>query len=319
MDSETFNELKETLEYFEAASYNAAQGVVRLEGKKPGPHVGVTICTHGNEPVGLAAAQSLINLSKEGAGIECGSVYLVLNNLEAVRRYFRDSDNNGRYLSRYVDVDMNRLPADVFLKEDSREYEAKRAQELQPVWESFEYALDIHSTTLPAEPFVVNLEQVFQKNLIHGFPIQKIISNIHKVQTGCPVTHFYGTDAKKAVSFGIECGSHENERSFEYAKISALAFLQNVGLASSGIRNDTHAYEEYDIFDSIVFPDTTYSLVRLFNNFEFVPKGTVFAKGNGEDIVAPYDCHTLFASKLKPEHIEDEVLFLTRPPTVVTA
>ncbi len=78
-------------------------------------------------------------------------------------------------------------------------------------------------------------------------------------------------------------------------------------------------YQEYFIDGSVVFPHTSFELVKVFESFERVFEGQILAKGRGTYITAGFDGHALFGpKKLKPDSIAEEVLFLSRPVREIT-
>lgn len=274
---------------------------MRFDGATSGPVVGITICTHGNEPCGLAAANAVLNHFKTKERLQYGTLYLVLNNLEGALRH-----------SRLIDINMNRLPSDVFHSK-KRGYEIRRSKQLRPIWECFEYALDIHSTTQDNGPMLIAVGKELPIKLTRGFPMDKLVSNIDKIQIGKPAASFYGTSRKPARVFGIECGAHQASATFARAETSALALLKNLQMISGRTRTRRKTYKEYRVRESVMFPDASYELLKIPENFAFLPKGTVIAKGENQSIKMRRGGHTLMAYTKKPKNRREEVLFLTEP------
>lgn len=309
----TLVELNKTFEFFKESLYLGVPGVIRVTSKQHGPTVGMTFCTHGNEPCGLAAAQALLDMFEQETELKRGNLYLVLNNLEATNRYFAAVTDSERQSARLIDINLNRLPENTPELSGDKRYEIKRAQELQPIWRQFDVALDIHSTTQDNGSMLVSVGNDFPLSLMSGFPVEKLVSNIAHIQIGRPVASFYGKPVAHARAFGIECGAHEAPSSFARAINSACALLQNLNMLPGEAHRVCDEYAEYFVNGSVVFPNKSYELTQLFKNFEFVPKGTVLARGDGQDIMITTDCHTLFASKVKPDHLDEEVMFLSEP------
>ena len=311
--SKKFPILFRTLNTFAASEVDGVRGVIRITSKNPGPTVGISICTHGNEPSGLAVAHYLLGEYDLRTRLQKGTVYLVLNNLEAVMNYFVGAEAGSKEKYRYIDFNMNRLPSDIH---KSDEYEVRRARELLPIWERFDIGLDIHSTRQESEPMIINGSELFHHSLVKGFPIANVISDIVAVQVGKPAIAFYG-HGNHTQTLGIETGGHENAGSFERAKTCTVALLESVGLILNGGINTSHVYNEYKVFSSVIFPDQSYLCARYFPNYEFVRAGEVLARGDGADIVAPQDCHVLFAPKETEvptwNSTAEEALFLAYP------
>ncbi len=164
-------------------------GVMRISSGRAGPIVGVTVCSHGNEPSGLAAVDYLLNTLKLPVNLLRGEVYLVVNNLQAALES-----------KRFVSVDMNRLPADTPTRDNDPASEVRRSRELLPIWKKFDVGLDIHSTSQDAPPMIISLGPMFHAELVRGFPIEIVISNIDRVQRGKPAPAFYGIARRRRPS-----------------------------------------------------------------------------------------------------------------------
>jgi predicted deacylase len=311
--SYTEEELHQTAKRLGASSHEGVSGVMHFVGENPGPVVGITVCTHGDEPAGLAAAKYLLDLFDNGQKLMRGTLFLVIQNVRASENYFSATSIIEKRKARFIDINLNRLPKDFVDSTASTSYEITRAKELLPIWLQFEVGLDIHSTTQEDGLMILSLGSELHQELIRGFPIQRIVSNIDRVQIGYPAVHFYGLENRAAKILAVECGGHENPDSFGRAAACAHALLQNLKMLPGQPDLSISEYEEYVVHASVQFPNESYELTKLFKNFEYMPKGTVIAKGNGSPIVADADSHGLFASKIKPDTLDEEVMFLSQP------
>ncbi|MEN9614455.1 MAG: hypothetical protein RLZZ347_762 [Candidatus Parcubacteria bacterium] len=295
-------------------------GVHEINSGKPGPTIGITLHTHGNEPSGLAIFHYFTQIEPLNQKLKAGRVLFVLNNIKATAKYLDATDREGRENSRFIDVNMNRLPPD--LDACGRcGYEIQRSIELIPVWKQFQIALDIHSTTQPCPPMIIALPH-FNRSLVQGIPAQTILSNITSVQIGKPAISFYGQSEVERCMFGIETGSHESQDSFVCGITSVEALLVNTGVLE---RQDVSqkpvpiTYLDYWVDASVIFPDTTYSLTKIFGSFDRINKGEILATGDGANIEMPFDGHTLFCrNKTKPTDLSEEILFLAKPAVEFT-
>lgn len=311
MQEGIFTQLDRTFDTLKTAFFDGVRGVIRIEGAKQGPTVGLTVCTHGNEIAGLAAAKYIL---KHKENIRKGTIFIVVNNLQAAERHFKKPSPKNRF----IDVDLNRLSEEAMQKDSSMMYEINRAKELMPVWNRFDFAVDIHSTTLDTKPLIIAPAEGLRTEIVHGIPIHTCISNITNVQVGVPAINYYG-NRTASYAFGVECGSHKKPESFELAERTTAALLSNLEMLAVKADPQKENYTTYTVFDSILFPNKSYELVRVFKNFEFLKEGTVIARGaEGAVITAPVDCHTLFASRKKPSDLNSEVMFLALPANVCT-
>jgi len=291
----------EVLELMRASVCDGVPGVMRISSGRAGPIVGITVCSHGNEPAGLTAVDHLLNTLRLSKILLKGEVYLVVNDLQAAIES-----------KRFISVDMNRLPANAPRLENSEAYEVKRTHELLPIWSRFDIGLDIHSTTQDAPPMIISLGPVFHADLVKGFPIEIVISNIDRVQRGKPASAFYGTGAAQVVA--IEAGQHNSNGAGRVASVCAQALLINLGMLDGTVGAPV-SYREYKVVDSIVLPDDSYETpADAFPNFQRVEKGTLIARGDGSDILMPMDGHVIMHNgKAKPSDVLNEALFITEP------
>ncbi len=308
------NDLEGILNRIKSMEHNGVPGVVLIQGNEPGPVLGITACTHGNEPSGLAVFQYLLDEFKLRQKLLKGSVYLVLNNIKAAENNFKASTTEERVRARFVDVNMNRLPDDLLKNNSHSSYEVLRTKELLPIFQEFEFGLDIHSTTQDSDPMIINLNGSLRTDLVRGFPIQLVISNIDTVQIGKPVSSFYGATTNPASVLVIESGTHESPRSFKIAIDSTLALLQNLNMIEPVKEVTTHEHVEYYIDDSLIFPNKTFTLNKPLKNFEYLPAQTLIASGDTGPVFTPFDCHVVFCPQgVIPNSYDEEVLFYSRP------
>ncbi|HEY4509492.1 MAG TPA: succinylglutamate desuccinylase/aspartoacylase family protein [Candidatus Paceibacterota bacterium] len=290
-------------------------GVWVVHSKQPGPVVGITMLTHGNEPSGLATYHYFRHLYQLEHRLKRGSVYFVLNNPEAAKRYFTAvaiADENAKRRARFVDVNMNRLPDDPFSGDNDQRYEVKRARVLRGIWARFQYALDIHSTIQTTRPMIIKLARSDMK-MISRFPISTVISNIDAVQSGKPACYFYG--GQRSQVYGIETGGHEVKRSLQRAVMCTRTFLALLNLIPVNRLPGLKDQVEYRVFDSIWFPDASYELTRALKDFGVIHKGQLLARGDGQSLTAGTDCCALMVPRRKKAtNIDEEVFFLTRMP-----
>jgi predicted deacylase len=123
-------------------------GTMIQDSGRPGPTVGITVMTHGNEPAGLAAWDMLAR--RTPLPLLRGRVVWVLNNLKAAERYFAlpfEAPFPDKQKTRALDRNMNRLPRDLAACQRGEAYEIDRSLALLPVWQGFDVGLDIHTTS----------------------------------------------------------------------------------------------------------------------------------------------------------------------------
>jgi len=289
----------------------------------PGPVLGITACTHGNEPSGLAVIHNIMEAVDKGSRLNVGKLLLVLNNIEATERYLGAQSETDERLARFIDVNMNRLPADVLSLNNDTRSEVQRVRELQAIWEEFTHGLDIHSTLTEMPAMIISRSDGLPSNLLHGIPIETVLLNIENVQIGKPAFAFYGAPGTGAYVFAIEAGSHKESGSFVCAINTVTALLQNLAMISGAPQRSKRTYKEYYIQGSILFPNMSYCIPNpnKIKDFQLVPKGTVLgaSKIGLEPILAPYDTHPIMMTNpINESGLREEVMFLSLPVTVRT-
>ncbi|MEX0917423.1 MAG: succinylglutamate desuccinylase/aspartoacylase family protein [Candidatus Paceibacterota bacterium] len=301
---------REIFSFFLEQSNKNVQGVFHISSSKPGPIVGITACTHGNEPAGLAAFSYLLHEVDVEKNLLRGELYLIVNNIRAAEKYFE-----GDSLSRFIDINMNRLPIDIQEAHTSENYEIARARELLPIWKKFTHGLDIHSTRSEMKPMIIGRENTFHSGLIEGIPIDTLISNIDKIQINKPAFFFYGQKPSDQV-FAIEAGSHESPTSFERATAASTIMLENLDMLKKTHRTPKKEYTEYKVRDSILFPNFSYNFAPGIEDFKKISKGTVIATDGGDNSISmPFDgCVILKTTPKNRKELTEEVAFLTTCP-----
>ncbi len=291
----------QAFQLLQKSTYKGVPGVLFIDSGKIGPTIGITVCTHGNEPVGLSVINHLIWKMRIAETMLNGKLLIVLNNLKALEKSVR-----------FVDADLNRLPPGVMRRRKRLMYEHGRAQQLYPIWREFDIALDIHTTSQNAPPMIIAVAGTLHRNLIKGFPITCVLTNIDRVQIGKPASAFYGR-GRRCRTTGIEAGQHSAAAARHVAIRCVEALLTNAGVVRPYNRKVLKGkFDNFRIFQSIVFPDDSYEMVKVFRNFKPVKAGDVLARGNGPDIVMPRDGCVIFQGKnVKPIDIKSEVAFLT--------
>jgi predicted deacylase len=291
--------------------------VRHIESRHPGPVLGITACTHGNEPAGLAVFARLLTMDV-ASKLQRGELFLVINNPAAAERFLLARSEEEMRRARYQDVNMNRLPDEVLVRADDKRYEVARAQALAPVWKRFTVGLDIHSTTVPTDPMIISRGGDFDRvrDLIRGFPIDVLISNIDREQLGVPAFALYGPPTEDIPVFAIEAGQHSAEGTYERALTCTLALMRNLGMLEGEAPEVQRTYREYEVAGSVLFPDMSFDLVAEFASYESIHEGQLLARGShGREIRAPSEGHLLMPTTRRGDEkdISEEIAFITKP------
>lgn len=280
-------------------------GVLQIEGPAPGPSLGIMAMTHGNEPAGLAAFYSLLQASALQEQLRCGTVYLILNNLEAGQRYFEEAEDlsfTAHY--RFVDQDMNRMQVPVQGSVPGDSSEVRRVNALLPLYQQLDVVLDLHSTSAPSAPMLIEIDPSLPPLHVPGVEI--MLRGILDHLVGKALVSL----CSQAKGYVLECGSHEEPASLQVAQEASWRLLEQLGMVAPRPHQPT-PLTCYDIYRAVIFPDESYQLERLLHSFEFLPAGTLLAQGAGEPIVVEQDSWVIMPPpRLKPVHPGSEFLYL---------
>ena len=306
--------LRNTFQELRASSYSSIQGVMTIDSGIEGPVLGLTIMTHSNEPAGLMAARHIINKMKNGWTPLKGKVILCINNLKGAEHFFsHDAWPDRNTAKRYLEFNMNRLPETSEALKGNKAYETQRAYNLLPIWQEFTHALDFHSSKQDMATTLFTGHIPVKNSISRFLGVPRSIENITPIQTGVPAFIHYGKGSIDA--FELEGGPHNNQ---EYLK--SIPNYIDLLLECLGIQEEAtplpikQEIDIYEVFGRVLFPNKSYRVAALFPSYDFVKKGTILAKGDGDDLPMPEDGHILFA----PQHynavdISEEVMFLTKP------
>lgn len=304
--------------FIKKSSCQGVKGVWKIQSGKPGPVLGITLQTHGNEPSGLAILSHFREKFPLEQRLKNGAVIFTLNNILATEKFLAAKNKKEEKASRSIDINMNRLPDNVMQcsKNDPR-YEVRRVQELRKIWEQFDVGFDIHSTTQGSVGMIMNIGTVHPQ-LIRGFPITDIITNIENIQMGKPAVSFYGNGSIPIM--GIEAGSHKSPRAFSRAIACTEALLKNLQMIDGEPKTGDRKYREYFVDGSLMFPDESYKLIKPFATYAKFTAGQKIATNEQHDLLAPFTGHSIFAppGKTTVKNFDEEVMFFLRPPKIIT-
>ncbi len=296
------NKARAYFEQLNTSPYKIDEGVLFYDSGVNGECVGITVCTHGNEIAGLYLIPYILDKVKS---ITSGSLYFIVNNYKATEKFLYENEKNDPLLYRFIDINMNRLP-EFLLERANTEYECVRAKNLIKYWKNFDIAIDVHSA-YGKNPFIVSTKK---HAIIDAMPVKNVILGITEIQKGKPAISFYGNE--NSFCFGVETGEHTDEESFINAIKCCTVLLSKITDTPSIAKSEK---EYFNVTQSVILPDTKFSLIRYFNDFEKIEEGSNIAKHdeNNEVIQSNEDFYTLLCYPLlKPKYINDEVLFLMK-------
>ena len=86
MNIPTIAELKLFFESFKSRACDGIPASMKIDSGRPGQVLGITACTHGNEPSGIAVIKYLLEDMHIESSLLRGTLYLGINNVRAVEK-----------------------------------------------------------------------------------------------------------------------------------------------------------------------------------------------------------------------------------------
>ncbi len=292
---------------FSAYSEEGVVGVKSFHSGKPGPIIGFSACTHGNEPVGLAVLDMVETMHGEGKLLQ-GGVLCFLTNIRAAEAWFESETEEEKRMSRYIHMNMNRITKP---RNPEESYEYNRVMELKGLLSTCDVGIDFHSTSIPIEPMAL-LPTIEGLALAAAMGVEKVMTQAEQVMGKVLLTSYYGGLEQETSSVLVECGTHSDIATFDHARDMARKAMQYYHV----IEKDKELHDRncmvYEMKTRIFLPDDSYRLVKDFGNFEFIKKRQVLAEGDGDPILAPHDGHAFSAfAGGRPPSITEEAMFMS--------
>lgn len=316
----TLENLKTIFNFIKNQNSDGINGVLEYDSGVSGKILGITMCTHGNEPVGLAILDFFIK-TQLWTKIKNGKIIFILQNIAATREYFDNLFLPERSKCRFYHHNYNRLPENVIDIEATNIYEFNRVKELYPFYQKFDVGFDIHTSNDP-KPMIIAGSR-FHPNLVKGFPIETVITNIAKEQIGIPSFELFGGIDNDIPVFEIEAGTHESPTSFKVAIDCCIALLINMKMLEGRTVKAVDSYKEYAITDSVIFKDESYEMSKVFNYYEQLHANQILAlstNSKNSAVVCKEDGHAIFPPTKqlkKPFSLNEEQMFISKPVNII--
>ncbi|TVR19139.1 MAG: aspartoacylase [Balneolaceae bacterium] len=268
---------------------------------QPGPVLVLLVGMHGNEPAGVKAVKKISENQEFFHGRFYGDVYAIAGNLKALEQGVR-----------FIDTDLNRLWE---LFNTQKDYSNKNGA-MKPVeyLESLEIKrvidaiiarhsdnledivfADLHTTSSQSCAFILLNDTLANRKLAGNFPVPQILGIEENIQG--TLLSFINNLGFRAL--GFEAGAHNDEISIirsEAFLYLLLNYAGNTVLKNAEERKYRDIIEVYEnvpntyyevIHHKLVDDPAVFQMIKGFENFLPVDKGTALAYENGSLIRAP--------------------------------
>ncbi len=254
------------------SSYKNILWVELIDSWKNWPNVGIFAVNHWNEKVWLDVFEYLKKDNFLKKRLKTWKVFLIAVNLLA----------RGKNV-RFVDDNMNRIWNKPF---KGWSYEFIRMQELKPVLDELDIAIDLHS--------------VSKWNVVYWIWDKKFIKDI-KAFMDVPVVLLDNMSKTWAliwylirrwkIAFGLECGNHNQNDAYKIGLQNVLNLLVYYGLVDWNINLKNKDKKFFEFLEEIYPQSENFKFVKDFEGFLFVKKWQVYAIDEDKKYIAPQDCY----------------------------
>ncbi|MCA9460433.1 MAG: succinylglutamate desuccinylase/aspartoacylase family protein, partial [Nanoarchaeota archaeon] len=110
----------------------------KIKSNKNGPKIAILGCVHGNETYSLKVFKRLKKINLLSGGID----FYLVNKVAFEKK------------RRFIDTDLNRS-----FNINEKSYEVNLAKEIIKILESYNYIIDLHSTTSKTNPFLIYVNE----------------------------------------------------------------------------------------------------------------------------------------------------------------
>ncbi len=272
-------------------------GFTYLDSGLAGPHVVLVSLIHGNE---FAGAIALVELLTEKFRPLRGTLTLGFANLAAYAKF----DPANPVASRFVDEDMNRVWDDFALFGVRRSVELERAREGDPIIDSADILLDLHSMLWPADPVLLcgAGPRGRELGLAVGTPALVVADTGH---AGGKRLIDYGRftegSPQGAACLLVEAGQHWQQEAVEQSRTTIHAVLRHAGMLGGSAPAPSGRFAE--VVKLVTARTNRFEFVREFRGGDIIPlAGTLIAHDGDEEILTPEDNLIMVMPSLKVSH-----------------
>jgi len=274
------------------AGNTGVPGVTSLAGPLPGPHLVLISLLHGNE---IAGAVVLDRMLREGFTPARGRLSLVFANITAYARF----DPEQPTASRFVDEDMNRVWDPAVLEGPRFSSELDRARALQPLIDSADLLLDLHSMLWPSDPLLLCGPGERGKALAVALAVPDLIVADRGHATGPRLIDYKRfTGPGSAAACLVEAGQHWRAETVEIAQRCVDAMLGYAGMAADPAPRPAPRCAEVTV--AITAATSGFTFLQPYRGGDVIrERNTLIALDGETEIRTPHDDTLLIMPSLR--------------------
>lgn len=283
------------------AGNTGVEGVWRLEGPAPGPHLVLTSLVHGNE---FAGAIVLARLLRGGFVPARGRVDIVFANLAAFDRF----DPLAPTASRFIDEDLNRVWEPHLLESGQPTAEMRRARALLPVIAAADVVLDLHTMLWQHEPILLCGASAKGRAFARALGIAPLIVADPGHEAGRRLIDWppFRDEADPRIAVLLEAGQHWGHDALAITGAVVAVVLRHMGLADGPVPGLPPAPPPEPprlatVTHAITAAGDEFAFVEAWHDLtEIAEQGTLIARDGGVEIRTPYDRCLLVMPSQRP-------------------
>jgi succinylglutamate desuccinylase len=267
----------------------------------PGPHVMLVSLIHGNEIAGAIALDRMLRADFRPAR---GKLTFGFANLEAFARF----DPENPIASRFIDEDMNRVWDDAQLFGVRRSLELDRARAIQPLIETADIVLDLHSMLWPSDALLLSGSKRPGRDVALAIATPPLVVADQGHAGGKRLIDYgrFTQAGSAAAGILVEAGQHWQTDTVRQTTATITALLDHVGQRREAPREDfspppcTRA-RFATVTRTVTANTARFTFLREFRGGEIIAKaGTVIALDGSTEIRTPHPQCLLVMPSLRP-------------------
>lgn len=269
-----------------------------FEAARAGPHALVQALTHGNEVCGAIALDwALRNAIKP----QRGRLTYCFANVEAYHGF----DAADPFASRCVQEDFNRLWSPEVLDSPRSSAELRRARQLQPIYDSVDVLLDLHSMTDACPPLAMAGTRSKGVALARGLGVPEhiVVDSGHAAGKRLRDYAFFDHPDDPRCALLVECGQHWERASAKVAHEVLLRFLDHVQQLDPALAPPKPARPQrvLQVTDAITITSEDFAFAQPVQALGVIERaGTILAHDGDVLIRTPYDKCVLVMPTRRP-------------------
>ncbi|MDI9335726.1 MAG: succinylglutamate desuccinylase/aspartoacylase family protein [Gammaproteobacteria bacterium] len=249
--------------------------------QRPGAHLVIFSCVHGNEPVGLEASNDLYRrLVRHELALLNGKITFIFANRPAYQKQVR-----------FVEQNLNRA----FLEEFQDTLEGRRAQAIEKylATKKVTFVLDLHSIKMEDLRMLIINRDWSDEKVVQLSETPIVVKDLLNKVAGSTM---HMSDRLGCEAMAIECGDHLSPNGVRVALRHIDLSLHYLGMMDTHWTSPEELPADIEVYNIV-------DLVRISTGFRWciddlhtgkrVPQGTLYAESDSQKYIATEDLHLL--------------------------